>query len=136
MDDRLGPECYTSEKSERVYAVMAARAGLVIRGGHSAIVDGVYGRIVDRAAVERVAADAGVLFAGFWLEAPQSALIARVQQRRHDPSDADADVVRLQSAQPIDDPGTWRRVDASRPSIAVREDVESALAHPGELRPF
>ena len=77
---------------------------------------------------------AGFLFAGFWLEAPQSALIERVQQRRHDPSDADVDVVLLQSAQPID-PANWTRVDASRPSIAVREEVESALEDPDEIRP-
>jgi len=126
MSDRLGPEGYTAEMSERVYAAMTARARLVVRGGHSAIVDAVYIRRRDRDAIERVAAEARVSFAGFWLEAPQAALVDRVQARHHDPSDADAHVVRLQYGQ---DSGSiqWTHVDASGTPEAVQHSVERSL---------
>lgn len=126
MGDRLGPDGYTSEVSNRVYAAMAASAGLVVRGGHSAIVDAVYGRFRDRRAIEQLAVDAGVPFAGFWLEAPEAKLIARVQERRHDPSEADARVVGLQLVQQMG-PIQWVRVDASLPAEAVRRNVERSL---------
>ena len=38
----------------------------------------------------RLAATASVPFAGFWLEAPESVLMARAAGRLNDPSDADA----------------------------------------------
>jgi uncharacterized protein len=127
MSDRLGAEGYTAEVSDRVYGALAASAALIVRSGHGAIVDAVYGRLCDRETIERVAVDAGVPFAGFWLDASETTLIARVQARRHDPSDADARVVRLQHAEPTG-PVQWMRVDASLPPDAVRSTVERAVA--------
>ncbi|RPI52902.1 MAG: hypothetical protein EHM55_15315, partial [Acidobacteria bacterium] len=126
MSERLGPEGYTPELSARVYEAMAARANAVVRSGQSAIVDAVYGRNHEREVIERVANDANVPFAGFWLEAPDAALIARVEARRHDPSDADASTIRLQRAQEM---GAihWTCIDASRAPDAVREGVERWL---------
>lgn len=72
--DRLGPEGYSSEMSERVYATVAERARIAFRDGHSAIVDAVYGRPGDRQAIERVAVDVAVPFVGIWLEAPEAHL--------------------------------------------------------------
>ena len=112
--DRLGPEGYSSEMSERVYATVAERAKLTIREGHSAIVDAVYARPGDRQAIEHVAADVAVPFVGIWLEAPEATLIARVEQRRNDPSDADAarDPVAATA-------GNWRDDVASGRSLFV-----------------
>jgi aminoglycoside phosphotransferase family enzyme/predicted kinase len=126
MSDHLGAEGYTAEVSDRVYATMASRASDIVRGGHSAVVDGVYARRRERDAIERVAADAGVPFAGFWLEAPEATLVARVQARRHDASDADASVIGLQREQ---DTGhiQWTRIDASQQFEAVRHEVERLL---------
>jgi uncharacterized protein len=42
--ERLGPEGYSPQVSERVYATLAEQAIAVVRGGHSAIVDAVYAR--------------------------------------------------------------------------------------------
>ncbi len=110
--EHLGPEGYSSQVSGRVYATLAERARVTVASGHSAIVDGVYARPVDREAIEKVAADASVPFVGFWLDAPESTLVARTEQRRNDPADADAGVIRMQRAQ---DTGaiSWHRVDAS-----------------------
>jgi hypothetical protein len=109
---RLGPEGYSSETSDRVYATVAERARLTVREGHSAIVDAVYARLSDRQAIERVATDTAVPFVGIWLEAPEAMLIARVERRRHDASDADADVIRLQHSQTTG-AMSWHRVEAA-----------------------
>ena len=118
--ERLGPEGYSPEVSERVYATAAERARVVVREGHSAIVDAVYARPGDRQAIERVAAEMSVPFVGIWLEVPESTLVARIEQRRNDPSDADAGVIRMQHRQPAG-VMTWHRVEASTSSEGVLE---------------
>jgi len=115
---RLGAEGYSSQVSERVYAHLADTADLVLRRGHSAIVDAVYARSTDRHAIERVAEAASVPFVGLWLEAPESLLIDRTLQRRNDASDADAAVVRMQRARAVGDLG-WHRLDATLPASSV-----------------
>jgi aminoglycoside phosphotransferase family enzyme/predicted kinase len=120
--DRLGPEGYSSEMSERVYATVAERARMTIRGEHSVIVDAVYARPADRQAIERVAADAAVPFVGIWLEAPETTLLTRVEQRRDDASDADAAVIRLQHRDGAGVIG-WHRVEASRSPGVVVDDA-------------
>ena len=132
--DRLGPEGYSSEVSERVYATVAERAKVTVREGHSAIVDAVHARPMDRHAIERVAANLSVPFVGIWLDAPESTLIARVEQRREDVSDADGDVIRMQYAQ---QPGamTWQCVEGSLSPEAVLERTATYVQErvPGAL---
>jgi aminoglycoside phosphotransferase family enzyme/predicted kinase len=115
---RLDPDGYSSGVSARVYATLAEQAALVLRAGHSVIVDAVYARTADRHAVEYAAAAASVPFIGLWLEAPESVLIERTARRRDDASDADATVVRLQHARGSGDVG-WSRLDASEPAASV-----------------
>jgi aminoglycoside phosphotransferase family enzyme/predicted kinase len=109
---RLGPEGYSSQVSERVYSTVAEQASLMLGAGHSVVVDAVYARATDRRVIEQVAEAASVPFIGLWLDAPESLLIDRTAQRRNDASDADADVVRMQRAQEIGDI-RWSRLDAS-----------------------
>jgi aminoglycoside phosphotransferase family enzyme/predicted kinase len=133
--ERLGPEGYSSQVSERVYATLAERAAQIIRGGHSVVVDAVYARAADREVIEGVGAAASVPFIGLWLEASESVLTSRTEQRRNDPSDADANVIRLQRAQETGDI-RWCRLDASVQAASVlsaatdhlRERLHSALA--------
>ena len=123
--ERLASEGYAPEVSERVYATLAERACLAIREGHSAIVDAVYTHPADRLAIEQIAARESVPFVGFWLEAPASTLIARTEQRHGDPSDANADVVRMQRTRQTGDIG-WHHLDASGPADFV---LDSAAAY-------
>ena len=115
---RLGPEGYSPHVSERVYATVAEQAALVLRAGHSVVVDAVHARAADRRVIEQVAEAASVPFIGQWLDAPESLLIDRTAQRRSDASDADADVVRMQRALDL---GAirWSHLDASVPAAAV-----------------
>ena len=134
----LGPEGYLAPVSDRVYATVAERARLTVRAGHSAIADAVYLRPGVRQAITQVAADASVPFVGLWLEAPESTLIERAEQRRNDPSDADAAVVRTQRAQPTGMVG-WHCLDATMPAESV---LQRALTHlreqvePESIRPY
>jgi uncharacterized protein len=122
-----------------VYASLTERAALIIGGGHSVVVDAVYARAADREVIERVAAAASVRFIGLWLEAPESVLISRTAQRHNDPSDADANVIRMQRAQDTGRIG-WYQIDASLPAASVLscatdrvgEDVHNVLNTTGD----
>jgi aminoglycoside phosphotransferase family enzyme/predicted kinase len=132
--ERLGPDGYSPQVSQRVYTTLAERAARVIRGGHTAIIDAVYARPGDRESIEQVADAAAVPFIGLWLDAPEAVLIARTERRRNDPSDADAHVIRLQQTQDTGDIA-WRRLDGSVSEAAlltsaatcVRERLHDAL---------
>jgi uncharacterized protein len=115
---RLGPEGYSADLSERVYAQLAEHAALILRAGHSVIVDAVFAQAADRRTIEQIAEAASAPFIGLWLDAPEPLLIARTAQRRNDASDADANVVRLQHARDTGDI-RWCRLDASVPAASL-----------------
>jgi aminoglycoside phosphotransferase family enzyme/predicted kinase len=123
---RLGPDGYTPQVTQQVYATIAERAIGIVRSGHAAIVDAVYARAGDRLTIERAAADAGIPFSGLWLDAPESVLVTRVGRRSNDASDADAAVIRRQLAE---DTGfiAWPRVDASSDEAAVSDSAATIL---------
>ena len=111
LDEKLPAASYTPEASVAVYAALERLAGQVLATGQSVIVDAVHARPGEREKVEEVARKAGVPFAGIWLEAPEETLIARVEGRSGDASDADAAVVRRQQDYDLG-PLTWARVDS------------------------
>jgi len=123
---RLGSEGYSPQISERVYVSLAERAAEVVRGGHSVIVDAVFVRPADRRAIEQVAAAASVPFIGLWLDAPETVLMERTAQRRNDPSDADAAVIRMQRNQDTGDL-SWHRINASGSLGSVLSAAGDAL---------
>jgi aminoglycoside phosphotransferase family enzyme/predicted kinase len=94
--DRLPPESYTNQSAVTIYGRILAKASGVLAAGHSAIIDAVFSSAEEREAVEAVAAAAGVPFTGIWLSAPRATMLARVDARRDDASDATAAIVDLQ----------------------------------------
>jgi uncharacterized protein len=111
---RLGPAGYTEEMTVRTYATVRDRAAAVLAAGHSVVADAVHARPDERAAIEAVAAEAGVPFTGLWLEAPAAKLEARVEGRGPDASDATAAVVRKALGYETGTVG-WTRIDAGGP---------------------
>jgi predicted kinase len=109
---RLDPQAYTPEAAREVYAALAEQARAVAGAGHCVIVDAVFARPDERAAIAAAAAAAGVAFTGIWLEAPPARLKARIAARKGDASDATVEVLRRQLAYDLG-PITWHRVDAS-----------------------
>jgi aminoglycoside phosphotransferase family enzyme/predicted kinase len=126
--DRLGAASYTAEVSHEVYAAAARNAGHIARAGHGVVVDAVFAREKERAAVEEAAATAGVPFVGLWLDAPPEMLIERTERRRDDVSDATDEVVRNQVRYGAGDL-SWARVDAScDPETTLRQAIDCVHA--------
>jgi predicted kinase len=127
--NRLGPGAYTEEANRKVYATLRTKARQVLAAGHAAVVDAVFDRPEERAGIEVVAAELGVVFRGLWLEAPASQLLDRVGARRGDASDATAEVVRQQLARDTGPLTTsWFAIDASGNAAATLAKAREVLA--------
>ena len=111
LEERMPAGSYTPEASARTYAAMLARAERVLRAGHSVVLDAVFAREDERAAVEALAEKVGVPFEGLWLDVPKEMAQARVANRQGDASDATPAVVERQFGYDL---GTinWRRQSA------------------------
>ncbi|MBD3728196.1 MAG: AAA family ATPase [Sphingomonadales bacterium] len=109
----LPPDAYSPENGRAVYARLAEQARVVLATGHSLVVDAVFARPEERAALEAVAVEADIPFTGIWLEAPRALRADRVEARIMDASDANAAVVGKQALYDIGDLGSWHRLDAS-----------------------
>jgi uncharacterized protein len=110
-NDRLPPEAYAADVTTALYAELVEKARRIVAAGHSAIVDAMYARPHERAAI----AHAGAPFRGLFLTADLATRVARVTGRTADASDADAAVARAQEDYDLgdfDQPG-WSCVDAS-----------------------
>ncbi|MGQ3348583.1 AAA family ATPase, partial [Bosea sp. (in: a-proteobacteria)] len=123
---RLPPEAYRPAVSEAVFAEQAQRALAILRLGHGVVADAVFDRAPDHERIARAAHEAGVAFQGLWLEAPAPTLIARVEARRGDPSDATGEIVRQQlgRATPVED---WRRLSTEAGPEAVCREARAMV---------
>lgn len=110
--DRLPSSVYSAGSSAEVYSALATDAANVIKQGHSVIVDAVFARAAERAAIEDVAAKSAVPFLGLFLTAALPLRQQRISQRSNDASDATAEVARIQEAYDLG-ALTWANIDAS-----------------------
>ena len=110
--DRLPAEAYRLEVSDEIYRGLTAKAARVARAGHSVIVDAVFAKAEERAAIETAAATAGADFHGLFLAADLPTRLRRVGSRGPDASDADAAVARRQQEFAIG-AVNWTVLDAS-----------------------
>jgi aminoglycoside phosphotransferase family enzyme/predicted kinase len=124
--ERLGPVHYRPEVSARVYAQLIDKARSALAAGHSAILDAVYARPEERSACEALAREQGCHFAGLWLTAPRETMIARVENRRGDASDADRHAVEEQLAYKVGEM-SWMPVDAGGMPSRTLEGAKAAL---------
>jgi aminoglycoside phosphotransferase family enzyme/predicted kinase len=109
--ERLPPEAYADAESARVYGRMLDEARLVLQAGRAVVLDAVFLKPAERAAVEALAVEMGVPFDGVWLEAPPDLMAERLRARSGDASDADERVLQAQLGR---DPGEvrWRRISS------------------------
>lgn len=131
---KLDRQHYRVATAQRVYGMLEDKARRGLRAGHAVIVDAVFAKPEERAMAAAVAADAGYQFVGLWLTAPEATLVARVEQRVGDASDADRRVVREQLRYEIG-AMDWLQVDASGSMADSLQAGLRALAGAGvELR--
>jgi uncharacterized protein len=91
--ERLPASFYSREASQHIYALLTGKASVALAAGFPVVVDAVYAREEERRAIAAVATMLGLPFDGIWLTADRDTLIARVQARQGDASDATPDVV-------------------------------------------
>lgn len=125
--DRLPAEAYRPEISDRIYRSLTDKAVRVARAGYSVIVDAVFARPEERAAIEAAAAAAHAKFRGLFLVADLPTRLSRVGSRGPDASDADARVARMQAAFDIGTV-TWTIVDASGTPEQTLANARAAMA--------
>lgn len=122
--ERLPKAHYSAESHARVYDAALEISRRALTAGSAVVLDGVFFDAAERNAARAAAGEAP--FAGLWLEAAPETLIARVDARRGDASDADAEVVRKQLARDfgaID----WVRLDAGGASEDTLAQARAAL---------
>jgi aminoglycoside phosphotransferase family enzyme/predicted kinase len=127
--ERLPAEAYTDAVTARVYAAFAAKARRIVAAGHSVIVDAVFARPHERAAIAEAAQSAHLPLRGLFLTADMETRLRRVGGRTHDASDADAAVAQAQQGYDL---GTldWTPVDASGTPEATLARAKAALRLP------
>ena len=126
VNDHLPPEAYRAEVSERIYRILTEKAARLARAGHSVIVDAVFAKPQERAAIETAAAAAGADFHGLFLTADLPTRLQRVGARGPDASDANAEVARKQEEFAIGTL-TWPVIDASGSPEQTLNKARAAL---------
>jgi len=124
---RLPDEAYAPDVSREVYRRIDEKARAALAAGSAVVLDAMFAAKGDRAAASRIAAEVGVAFDGLYLTAPPETRLARVAARRADASDADVQIARRQTDDPLGERG-WRPVAATG---ALGETVDNALARLG-----
>jgi uncharacterized protein len=126
--EKLPPQAYAGEISERIYRALAEKARRILAAGHSVIIDAVFAKVQERAALAQTAKSAGVRLQGLFLTADLDTRLARVGSRARDASDADAAVALAQERYEL---GAldWSAVDASGTVEQTLVRVLAALAH-------
>ena len=124
--EHLPSDAYSVETSAKVYAAVANKAVRIIAARHSVIVDAVFAKADERAAIARISASANVAFRGLFLVADLKTRLERVGSRSLDASDADAAIARQQEAFPL---GRieWTEIDASGSLPETLSRVRMAL---------
>lgn len=120
--DKLGPEGYSAQMTQKTYQAVFDEARTVLATGHSVIADCVFSKPEERAAIEAVAAEMEAPFIGLWLEADPKIMQSRVEARTHNASDADAEVVKMQLGYDLG-AITWNRIDSS----GTREQTDALM---------
>jgi uncharacterized protein len=126
---KLPAEAYTDTVTARVYAVLADKACRIVAAGHSVIVDAVFAKPLERAAIAAAAKSADLPLRGLFLAADLTTRITRVDGRVRDASDADVAVAHAQEQYDLG-PLDWTSINASGTPEATLAHARAVLRGP------
>ena len=127
--EKLPSSAYTDEVNARVYATLGDKARRVVAAGHSVIVDAVFAKPEERAAIAEAAKSARLPLQGLFLTADTATRLSRVGGRVRDASDADSAVAQAQERYELGHLD-WARIDASGTPEATLARAKAALHRP------
>ena len=127
--EKLPSSAYTDEVNARVYATLGDKARRVVASGHSVIVDAVFAKPEERAAITDAAKSARLPLQGLFLTADTATRLSRVGGRVRDASDADTAVAQAQERYELGHLD-WARIDASETPEATLARAKAALHRP------
>jgi uncharacterized protein len=127
--EKLPSSAYTNDVNARVYATLGDEARRIVAAGHSVIVDAVFAKPDERAAITEAAKSAGMQLHGLFLTADKATRLSRVGGRVRDASDADTAVAQAQERYEL---GRleWAGIDASGTPEATLSHAKAALHRP------
>ena len=126
-EERLDEQAYGPDQNEKVYHRLLDEIADALASGWSVIADGVFARQETRERIEALATEAQVPFTGIWLEAPADVLKARVDNRTHDASDANAEIVERQLQSEVGSLDEWHFIDSRGEHENIAATVLSLL---------
>jgi hypothetical protein len=126
--DRLPESAYRREITEQLYEILVQRTARILAQGHSVVVDAVFARETERAAIRDAARRLNIRFAGLFLVADLTTRMKRVGSRERDASDATPEIAGLQEKYDI---GAidWTIIDASGTPEQTLEHCQDRIAH-------
>lgn len=126
-EEPLPAHAYTREASGQVYAELNRLAAQALAAGRPVLIDAVLAMAEERREVEAIASACAARFDGLWLTLTEDGRVARIEARRGDASDADADIARLQTERHPDQPDDWIVLSADGEFPGLAERARKAL---------
>ena len=126
--DRLPANAYRPQITAQIYRTLAERASHILVQGHSLVVDAVFAREEERAAIEKVAHRLNIRFVGLFLETDLATRQSRIRHREADASDATPEIAGLQEQYDIG-AVDWDIIDASGTSEQTLEQCQARITN-------
>ena len=127
--DRLPERAYQPEATAKIYELLVQRALRILVQGHSVIVDAVFARDTERAAIRDAARTLNARFVGLFLQTDLATRLDRLGRREGDASDATPEIAGLQEKYDI---GAidWTIIDASGTPEQTLKRCQAIVSRP------
>jgi aminoglycoside phosphotransferase family enzyme/predicted kinase len=126
--DRLPERAYHPEITAKIYEILRQRAIRILSQGHSVVVDAVFARETERAAICDAARKLSIRFVGLFLVTDLATRLNRLGHREADASDATPEIAGLQekyNTGAVD----WAVIDASGTPRQTLKQCQTRIAH-------
>jgi predicted kinase len=125
--DRLLESAYGPEITEQIYETLAQSASRILAEGHSVVVDAVFAREAERAAIRDATRKLNIRFVGLFLMADLATRLSRVRHRQRDASDATPEIAERQEKYDIG-AVDWAVLDASGTPEQTLKQCQTQIA--------